>query len=176
MKVMKKTTSAFTIVELLIVIVVIAILATISVVAYNGIQSRAYNSQRKNDIAAMIKALELYYVDNGRYPAPTGSPDAYMCLSSPGWNCWGAGTGNSLVSTQYISKIPQDPQFVDNDGCSLPNPYLSRMYAYSTNSAGSGYRIGAYLPGLSSSDSNYWNGGTSLGCMNFVNYLIRKNI
>ena len=38
---MKKTKSGFTIVELLIVIVVIGILAAITIVAYNGIQSRA---------------------------------------------------------------------------------------------------------------------------------------
>jgi len=49
----------FTIVELLIVIVVIAILASISVVAYNGIQTRARDSQRSSDISAIKKALEL---------------------------------------------------------------------------------------------------------------------
>ena len=38
---MKKTTSGFTIIELLVVIVVIAILAAISIVSYNGIQKRA---------------------------------------------------------------------------------------------------------------------------------------
>lgn len=43
----------FTIVELLIVIVVIAILAAISIIAYNGIQSRARDAQRSNDIATI---------------------------------------------------------------------------------------------------------------------------
>ena len=38
---MRQTKSGFTIVELLIVIVVIAILAAITIVAYNGIQNRA---------------------------------------------------------------------------------------------------------------------------------------
>jgi prepilin-type N-terminal cleavage/methylation domain-containing protein len=44
MWVQNKQQSGFTIVELLIVIVVIAILAAITVVAYNGIQDRARNS------------------------------------------------------------------------------------------------------------------------------------
>ena len=50
----------FTIVELLIVIVVIAILAAISIVAYNGIQERARDADRKSEIRAYKKPLELY--------------------------------------------------------------------------------------------------------------------
>jgi prepilin-type N-terminal cleavage/methylation domain-containing protein len=63
-----KRQSAFTIVELLIVIVVIAILATISIVAYSGIQARARDSVRIAKIKDMAKAIELYRIDNGRYP------------------------------------------------------------------------------------------------------------
>ena len=58
----------FTIVELLIVIVIIAILATISIVAYNGIQSRAKASEASYALAQAKKKLELYRVDNGSYP------------------------------------------------------------------------------------------------------------
>lgn len=65
---MKKTTSGFTIVELLIVIVVIAILAAISIVAYNGIQQRARDSEREQDMANVQKLLELFYADNGAFP------------------------------------------------------------------------------------------------------------
>jgi prepilin-type N-terminal cleavage/methylation domain-containing protein len=59
----------FTIVELLIVIVVIAILAAISIVAYNGIQSRAYNASLLAGINSYKKAIRLYAVDNGVYPS-----------------------------------------------------------------------------------------------------------
>lgn len=58
-----KSYLAFTIVELLIVIVVIAILASISVVAYNGIQQRARDSQRKSDLAQIAKAVGIRSVD-----------------------------------------------------------------------------------------------------------------
>ena len=47
----------FTIVELLIVIVVIAVLATISVVAYNGVQDRARQAKISSDIGTIIKAV-----------------------------------------------------------------------------------------------------------------------
>ncbi len=65
---MRKTSSGFTIVELLIVIVVIAILAVISIIAYNGIQQRARDSERRSEMATIEKALAMYYVDNSGYP------------------------------------------------------------------------------------------------------------
>ena len=69
---MRKTTSGFTIIELLIVIVVIAILAAISVVAYTGIQQRARDSQRRSDLAALAKAYAIYRIDNGDMGAGSG--------------------------------------------------------------------------------------------------------
>lgn len=67
---MNKTTRGFTIVELLIVIVVIAILAAISIVAYTGIQNRTYDSAVKSDLANFAKTLELVKIDNNdTYPA-----------------------------------------------------------------------------------------------------------
>lgn len=64
----KHKVSGFTIVELLIVIVVIAILASISIVAYKNIQNRAYDAAVEADIATIIKKLELAKIDLGHYP------------------------------------------------------------------------------------------------------------
>lgn len=49
------TQRGFTIVELLIVVVVIAILAAISIASYNGITSSAKNSDRKSTTATFTK-------------------------------------------------------------------------------------------------------------------------
>lgn len=57
----------FTIVELLIVIVVIAILATISIVAYNGIQERAQSTAAIAQAKKVIEAIRLVAIDEGRY-------------------------------------------------------------------------------------------------------------
>lgn len=51
--------AGFTIVELLIVIVVIAILAAITIIAYNGIQSRATSSSLQSQLSSAAKALEV---------------------------------------------------------------------------------------------------------------------
>jgi prepilin-type N-terminal cleavage/methylation domain-containing protein len=65
----------FTIVELLIVIVVIGILATITIVAYNGIQNRAKDAQADTALNQIKKSIELYRADNSVYP-PCGAVDA----------------------------------------------------------------------------------------------------
>lgn len=55
--------------ELLVVIVVIAILAAITVVAYNGISQRAGAAILQDDLSGVAKSLGISNVDNGRYPA-----------------------------------------------------------------------------------------------------------
>lgn len=58
----------FTIVELLIVIVVIAILATITVVAYNGITQRAKDASAQADIHTIDESTKTFFSENGNYP------------------------------------------------------------------------------------------------------------
>lgn len=76
---MRKTKSGFTIVELLIVIVVIGILAAISIVAYNGIQQRARNTQIITGVDAYKKAITQYIITKGAYPYGSSSN---ICLGS----------------------------------------------------------------------------------------------
>lgn len=58
----------FTIVELLIVIVVIGILATLVIVTFAGIQQRARDTQRQTDVNAIQGHVEAYYAQTGTYP------------------------------------------------------------------------------------------------------------
>lgn len=66
---MLKTKSGFTLVELLIVIVIIAILAAITIVAYNGIQQRATTAMLDSDLTQASKAVKLYQVANDNFPS-----------------------------------------------------------------------------------------------------------
>ncbi len=71
----------FTVVELLIVIIVIAILAAISVVVFNGMKARAIDSGSKQRFAEVNKAILRFNADKGRYPTITeisGAPGAQL--------------------------------------------------------------------------------------------------
>ena len=64
----KLKNQGFTIVELLIVIVVIGILATLVITTYSGIQSKARDTKRKTDINAIQGQVEAYNTNAGFYP------------------------------------------------------------------------------------------------------------
>lgn len=72
----KKT--GFTIVELLIVIVVIAILAAITIVAYNGIQNRAADAAVSADLSNIAKKFEQQRVDDGSTVYPIGNSVSFV--------------------------------------------------------------------------------------------------
>lgn len=67
--IMNKTTTGFTIVELIVVIVVIAILATVSVVGYTSVQNRVHDTAVKSDLTNLAKKIQLVYAETGVYPA-----------------------------------------------------------------------------------------------------------
>lgn len=69
----KNSQKGFTIVELLIVIVVIAILAAISVVAYNGIQNRAKTNSGQQVASQVQKKIEALNAIKGTYFATAGA-------------------------------------------------------------------------------------------------------
>lgn len=96
----------FTIVELLIVIVVIAILAAITIVAFNGIQSRAENTKTVSAVAAWVKALHSYKAEKGEYPTMNsclGSPTTYT--NAFDGRCWAPNTSSWSVQTNFLNAV-----------------------------------------------------------------------
>ena len=61
-------TKGFTLVELLIVIVVIAILAAISIAAYNGVSNKARDGERLASARDIINAAAVYNSEKGHWP------------------------------------------------------------------------------------------------------------
>jgi uncharacterized protein (TIGR02145 family)/prepilin-type N-terminal cleavage/methylation domain-containing protein len=109
-----RTTNAFTIVELLVVIVVIGILAAITIVSYTGISNKASVSSLQSDLSNAKKQLALYYVDHGAYPTsidpnskcPTGSaptPDTRYCLKPSAANTFNYYPASSTYSTYLLT-------------------------------------------------------------------------
>lgn len=80
--------SGFTIVELLIVVVVIAILAAITIVSYNGITQQANTAAAQANASNIIKKAEAFGADAGN----TGYPEAFADL-----------TGASTSEAYYLS-------------------------------------------------------------------------
>jgi prepilin-type N-terminal cleavage/methylation domain-containing protein len=92
--------SGFTVIELILVLVVIAILAALVAFSYNGVRSRDRDTQRQENITAIQGDLELFYAEHSRYPTlnqlnspewrgenmPDLSEDA---LRDPGWSADG---------------------------------------------------------------------------------------
>jgi len=93
----------FTLVELMVVIVIIGLLATIVAVNVIPATDTARVEKAKADIATIEQALEQYRLDNLTYP--TGSDGLQALLTAP----------PSLTQPQryrrggYIKKLPQDP-------------------------------------------------------------------
>jgi len=69
MLMLKTSSRGFTIVELLIVIVVIAILAAITIVAYNGVISKTHESVAKNDLSQAVKKLKTIAIEGDELPS-----------------------------------------------------------------------------------------------------------
>jgi len=113
----KRNTSGpgFTIVELLIVIVVIAILAAISIVAYTGFQPRARDSIRKQDLATLAKATQLYFVDKGDY-VQKGCGLVTAGEEGSGWlhsNYGATSINNCLINNGNLQSPIKDPSGLD---------------------------------------------------------------
>ena len=95
---MIKKANAFTIVELLIVIVVIAILAAISIVAYTGIQNRANDTAVQSDLRNFAGKIREYEATEGRFP--TGASATGTSLRATD------GVGNfSLARNSYRTTV-----------------------------------------------------------------------
>ena len=61
-------TMGFTIVELLVVIVILGVLATISIVAYNGIQNRSQMTVKASNVKTTEKQIEIFRIEHETYP------------------------------------------------------------------------------------------------------------
>jgi len=107
----KISTSAFTLVELLVVIAIIGILSTLSVVALNSARSKARDARRLSDVKQIGMALEMYLDTKGVYPeTPVLSDNGVitgLCLSD-------LGISSTCGADVYLQKIPAGPKKNEN--------------------------------------------------------------
>jgi len=158
---MKRTTSGFTIVELLIVIVVIGILAAITVVAYNGIQTRAKNTKTINATTAWIKAVKLYETDKGSYPPMNSCLGNSTTYPDSGW-CWI--TSTFVVAPSFLSAMqPYMISYPEPDTTNIDSTNTRRgsFYNYSSPSIAYIYMMLSGTNTCPNMSISHYNGGAS---------------
>ena len=77
---------AFTLVEMLVVIAIIAVLMGLAFPVFQSVQNSAKRTQAKNDITQLVTAVNAFYTEYGRYPLPATATDPYVCGGS-GTSC-----------------------------------------------------------------------------------------
>lgn len=125
--------AGFTLVELAVTIVVIAILATISVISYDGMQQRARDAKRKSDISSITEALDLYYLKNQRYPNGSGSTTINSSWSTTADDSW---SDLAAALEPFLEEMPWDP--VSSPGVPVTSS-SSQGYNYAYFSNGAAY-------------------------------------
>ncbi len=120
MLISKKTEQSFTLIELLIIIVILGILAGLISGNFLSSLQKGRDSQRKNDLAQIQRALEIYYEDKRAYP--TGEP--------PFGSSWCSTTSCGQNDKVYMMKIPNDPASPSQSYKYIPASGSSPQYYY----------------------------------------------
>jgi prepilin-type N-terminal cleavage/methylation domain-containing protein len=142
----------FTIVELLIVIVVIAILAAITIVSYNGIVLKAAEASMRSDLRNTASLLSVYQFDNTIYPTGTILA-SNLKAESPNNTLSYAGTGTSYCLSISSTRSPlklrtSSKNVIDEGACIVESPISGggfhslavatngQVYSWGTDSSG----------------------------------------
>jgi prepilin-type N-terminal cleavage/methylation domain-containing protein len=111
----------FTIVELLIVIVVIAILASITIVSFNGISKRAIMATLSSDLSSSNEAILLYEFDsnNNSYPTSLSLLNDGVGIRASGDNTFGYAYDNTSTPKTFCVtafNLKTTPRSINQDG------------------------------------------------------------
>ena len=131
---MARRDSGWTLIELLIVISLVMILASLALTQYRGSIQSAKEAALKSDLFLMRDAIDQYYADKGKYPESL----------------------QTLVSESYIRAIPPDPFTRSSDTWQTINAEPEP----GTTSASTGiYDVKSGYDGVSNDGSRYadWN-------------------
>ncbi|MBI4099121.1 type II secretion system protein [Candidatus Parcubacteria bacterium] len=136
-RVLKSKEAGFTMIELLVVVAIIGLLASVILVSLNTVRINARNASRRTTLQQLQTALELYFDSNNRYPST--SENWYS--SEPG-DIYSNNNGNWIpgLTPTYMSVLPRDPR----GGASPYVPlrcFEGTMSAYLYKSDGTDYKL-----------------------------------
>jgi general secretion pathway protein G len=142
MKSRRYNQDGFTLIEIMVVILILGLLATIVVQSLRGAADKAKHTKAQADMAELKTALDRYYLDNGFYPTTDQGLNSLVSPPSSGR------TPANYEAGGYIERLPSDPwgnqYFYQSDGNS-----------YSLKSFGKGGTDGSDTSGqIDASQSN----------------------
>jgi prepilin-type N-terminal cleavage/methylation domain-containing protein len=146
----------FTIIELMIVVMVIGVLATIAIPYYQKMTARAHRAELSGVVSKIRMQLIYLYQNNGTFPIPVGGTDS-------SWNPADPITGTPALG-QTADWKPTDPDWKE-----LPpmEGGVRMRYQYSVTNSGKTVTITAVgsFPGITSNYtySETWNGADPAG-------------
>lgn len=122
----------FTVVEVLVVISIISILA--SVIYFSGQEStaQARDAERQADLRNLETAIELYKNRYGRYPEGCNGAGNWSGQVGTDYECSGSNKNYIRgLAPEFIRALPSDPRLNGDDS----------GYVYLTNADGTSYRL-----------------------------------
>ena len=152
----------FTLIEILIVVAIIAILASVVLVGLGPTQQSGRDARRLSDLHEVQNALELYYNKCGYYPGTyTGAAPCAAFAAANGYN-QGATKVVTVLTTSGIgvSTVPDDPTG-------------GKHYLYAANAGGASYILATTLENANNpiftsytapATAGYTNGDTIASC------------
>jgi prepilin-type N-terminal cleavage/methylation domain-containing protein len=126
---------AFTLIEIMIVVSIIGILATVVGINVQGSSAQSRDAQRQADLRNLQTAIEMYRKDNGRYPAGCRGPDMWSGQIGSNVACNPASKDYIIgLAPKYIKALPSDEKLNGTDS----------GFMYWTNTEGTVYKARAY--------------------------------
>jgi prepilin-type N-terminal cleavage/methylation domain-containing protein len=126
-----KGTRGFTLAEIIIVVAVLGIIASIVLFNVGAAARKSRDGDRQADLRTLQSAVELYKQKYGRYPNGCRGADTWSGQTGTSYAC---ATGNQFIvglAPEFIPTLPTDKKLLDaNSG-----------YVYTTNTDGTVYKI-----------------------------------
>lgn len=132
----------FTLVELLIVIVILAVLAAIAIPRFMDSGTRSKEASLKSDLKLVRNAIELFHNDTGAWPAATSDLAVTTAPTAGKDNAGAAKTINSGdYKGPYMQTVPTDPVSGSALTYSTTSPTVGKV---SSSASGNGLDGTAY--------------------------------
>jgi prepilin-type N-terminal cleavage/methylation domain-containing protein len=158
---MKRT--GFTLIEILIVVAIIAILASVVLVGLGPTQQAGRDARRVSDLHEVQNGLELYYNKCGYYPGPANPANCGAASMPANWAALSTALTGSGIG---VSSVPVDPStastyvYGTNFGA---NPKNSTYVLEATLENGTGNAFSGYVAPIVPAGMT-WTSGAAPGC------------